>query len=304
MSRFNYLARSRDAAEYMQRFIRERKDNFSEAAIESSRHKGWAGKGVDEAHNIAMFLWHYTDEHFLNCRIPEDYGSPAALASALRTLSEWLLHARDELNEFTKLPSDDVALTVPITLDHVRDTLFATEETLEQLAQASQELSSDNTTVFAAVAPTSMERLQEIANRFPDVVARMKNRRKDRHPVAIADEYDVQYLFQGLLAVPFLDVRPEEPTPSVAGGSGRADTLLKPERIVVEYKCTRAGLGPKALRKQIADDFLLYGKNADCDRLFIFVYDVDQYITNPHGFEDDLTIAVDGLDEVRIAVRR
>lgn len=300
----NYLASSRAAGIYIQTFIRERQRDFSEAAIESSRHKGWHGVGVDETHDVATFLWHYTDEHFLNCRIPEDFGSPAALTSALQTLCGWLVHARDELQGIMDTAGNRIAETVPITFEHVKATLFAAEETLRQLAEAAKVLPDDGVTMFTAATPSPIERVQQIANRFSEVVARMKKRRKGRPPVKIDDEYDVQYLFQALLGVPFLDVRPEEPTPSVAGGSGRADTLLKPERIVVEYKCTRPGLKIKELRKQIADDFLLYGEHAECDRLFVFVYDPSHQVENPKGFEDDLTRTVGGLDEVRIAVRR
>ncbi|MBT9383490.1 hypothetical protein KM176_06440 [Pseudooceanicola sp. CBS1P-1] len=303
MSRDDYLANSRAAGIYMQTFTRERQGGFSETARESSPRKGWNGEGVDEAHDVAMSLWHYTDEHFLNCRIPEDYGSPEAFASALQSFRGWLIRVRDQLQEIMDQAGDRIALTVPITFNHVKDTLFATDETLQQLAEAGKELPGGVAAVFGA-APTPMEKVQEIANRFPSVVARMRTRRSTRPPLEIADEYDVQYLFQALLGVPFLDVRPEEPTPSVAGGAGRADTLLKPERIVVEYKCTRHNLEAKELRKQIADDFLLYGAQAECDRLFVFVYDPVQKLENPEGFEDDLTRTIDGLDEVRIAVRR
>lgn len=287
----------------MQTFIRERIQAFSEIARGSSRHEGWRGKGADEAHNAAMFLWHYTDEHFLNCRIPEDFGSPAAFTAALRTLCEWLVHARDELRDIAMQSGSDAADTVRMALSHIEDTLSAAEEALRQLSNAAGQLTGEQLAVYTTVSPQPIEKVQEIANRFPNVIAQMKKRRKSREPITIKDEYDVQYLFQGLLAASFLDIRPEEPTPSVAGGTGRADTLLKPERIVVEYKCTRSGLGAKELRKQIADDFLLYGKQPECDVLFVFIYDAAQYISNPKGFEDDLTVTVEGLHEVRIAVR-
>ncbi|MBW3243352.1 hypothetical protein KUV57_11820 [Epibacterium sp. DP7N7-1] len=305
MSRAEYLAKSREASIYMQTFICAQQEDFSEAARESNPKKGWNGLGAEEAHDIAMSLWHITDGCFLNCRIPEDYGSPVAFASALQSLCDWLKHMRDRLQEIMDQATDRISIsnTVPITLEHVTATLSATEETLMQLSEASRELPGGGAAVFAA-APTPMERVQEIANRFPSVVARMKKRRSTRQPLEITDEYDVQYLFQALLSVPFLDVRPEEPTPSVASGSGRADTLLKPERIVVEYKCTRHNLGAKELRQQIADDFLLYGAQAECDRLFVFVYDPGQKLENPEGFENDLMRSVDGLEEVRIAVRR
>jgi len=304
LSKNDYLAQSRAAGEYMQAFIRKRRQDFSEAAIRSSPKKGWCGAGVDEAHNAAMFLWKYTDEHFLNCRIPEDYGSPEALTSALDDFKQKMAHLKNQLEKIMNDAGEKAAPTVKCTYEYVKDTVFATDETLKQLAGAAGARPGNSAAIVAAATPSPMETVLEIANRFSEVVARMKERRKGRQPLKITDEHDVQYLFQGLLSVPFQDVRPEEPTPSVGGGSGRADTLLKAERIVVEYKCTRQGLGAKELRKQIADDFLLYGKHADCTGLFVFVYDPNQHVPNLNGFEADFPRTADGLDEIRIAIRR
>ncbi|WP_158021009.1 hypothetical protein [Methylorubrum populi] len=86
--------------------------------------------------------------------------------------------------------------------------------------------------------------------------------------------------------------------------SQRSATALKAENIVIEYKCARDGLGDKELRKQIADDFLLYGKHVDCKKLVVFVYDSNQHVPNPEGFENDLTVKVEGLDSVHIIIRR
>jgi REase_DpnII-MboI len=57
----------------------------------------------------------------------------------------------------------------------------------------------------------------------------------------IDDEYDLQYVFGALLALASDDVRPEEWTPSYAGGSARVDFLLKDENVVLELKRTRDG---------------------------------------------------------------
>lgn len=300
----SYLELTRAAGAYMEAFVRSNLPDFSEAAVESHRRKGWNGVGVDEAHNAAMFLWHFLDENFLNCRIPENYGSPDALAAALQELKSIVEGFKKQLGDIINNSGDRVAETVPITYRHILQTCHATDETLRQIAEAAQALPSGPAEIISSARPSPLDVVQQIANRFPDVVARLKKRRKDREALIVVDEYDVQYIFQALLTVDFLDVRPEEPTPSVAGGTGRADTLLKSEKMVVEYKCTRAGLGDKELRKQIADDFLLYGKHEDCDILFIFVYDPTQQIQNPKGFEDDLTVKVDGLKELRIAIRR
>ena len=63
----------------------------------------------------------------------------------------------------------------------------------------------------------------------------------------VDDEYDVQYLTHALLLLDFEDVRPEEWTPSYAGGSSRMDFLMKAEKIVLEVKKTRKGLKAKEI---------------------------------------------------------
>lgn len=288
----------------MQDFIRQRCKDFGETAIGSNPKKGWCGVGADEAYKAAMFLWQHTNEHFLDCRIPQDFGSPAALTSALANFRQEMAHRKNQLEEIMDNAGEAAASTVADTYENVKDTVFAVDETLEQLANAAGARSGYAAAIGVAAPPSPMETVLGIADRFSEVVAMMKERRKGKQPLEIKDEYDVQYLFQGLLSVPFLDIRPEEPTPSVSGGSGRADTLLKAERIVVEYKCTRKGLGATELRKQIADDFLLYGKQADCTHLFVFVYDPNQHVPNPNGFEADFPRIAEGLDEIRIAIRR
>ncbi|MGA4554598.1 hypothetical protein [Methylorubrum aminovorans] len=304
MNEAKYLDRAREAGLYLQKFVRSKHDDFAEAFREMHPNQGWNGKGVREAHNAVAMLYHFTDEKFLNCRIPEDYGSPAALRSAVVELQGMMSVLKKEIENIKPSKKEFLAETVPIAHEHIEATLFAAEETLRQLDEAAFVLPSDPSSISAAITPSSMETIYQIANRFPDVVARLKKRRKGRSPLIIGDEYDVQYLFQALLSVPFLDVRPEEPTPSVAGGTGRADTLLKAENIVIEYKCARDGLGDKELRKQIADDFLLYGKHVDCKKLVVFVYDSNQHVPNPEGFENDLTVKVEGLDSVHIIIRR
>ncbi len=57
-------------------------------------------------------------------------------------------------------------------------------------------------------------------------MAQLARRHNNRPAYQIQDEYDVQDLFQALLQVYFDDIRPEEPTPTHAGSSARADFRL------------------------------------------------------------------------------
>ena len=85
----------------------------------------------------------------------------------------------------------------------------------------------------------------QVLKRFHLVSKQLRHRREGRHTLEIHDEYDVQDLLHGLLRLHFDDVRPEEWTPSYAGGAARMDFLLKTEQIVVEAKMTRKNHGAR-----------------------------------------------------------
>lgn len=120
------------------------------------------------------------------------------------------------------------------------------------------------------------------------VARKLLKRHKGRDTLAVADEYDVQDLFGALLALEFTDIRAEEWTPSYGGRSSRMDFLLKPEKIVVEVKKTREGLGARELGEQLLIDIGRYKAHPDCRTLICFAYDPDGLIANPCGIENDL----------------
>jgi hypothetical protein len=137
-------------------------------------------------------------------------------------------------------------------------------------------------------APERVEARYRIGERFHLVARQLRVRREGRPTLDIEDEYDVQDLFHALLRIPFDDVRPEEWTPSYAGGSSRVDFLLPEIEAVVEIKKSRPGLSARALGEQLIVDVAKYKKHPDCRTLFYFVYDPDGRILNPRGIENDL----------------
>lgn len=147
--------------------------------------------------------------------------------------------------------------------------------------------------------------VERIFERFHSVVLEIKRRHKDRPSLVIDDEYDVQDLLRSLLTIHFDDVRPEEPTPSVAGSFARMDLLLKDEQIVIEAKMTRDGMSQKKVREELIVDKAYYKEQKDCKKLYCFVYDPMWKIRNPRGFENDLSDRVDGFEtKVSIFPRR
>ena len=134
----------------------------------------------------------------------------------------------------------------------------------------------------------SIENIVRICNSFHSVARQLRQRHTNRDTLTIEDEYDVQDLFHALLRIFFEDVRAEEWTPSYAGGSSRVDFLLPQEKIVIELKKTRNGLGTKEVGNQLLIDIARYQSHPDCKNLICFIYDPEGKIGNPKGLEHDL----------------
>jgi hypothetical protein len=120
------------------------------------------------------------------------------------------------------------------------------------------------------------------------MIVSLRERKRDRSPLQVSDEYDVQYLLEASLRSLFEDVRPEDPSPSRAGASTRIDFVLKREEIVVEAKMTREGLGERQVADELIDDIERYRAHPDCRTLVAIVYDPERRIGNPTGLEHDL----------------
>lgn len=148
--------------------------------------------------------------------------------------------------------------------------------------------------------PSALDQLLRLLRRFDRVARRLRTRHAGRPGFQIDDEYDVQDLLGALLRIDFDDVRPEEWTPSYAGGASRIDFLLKAEGIVVEAKKTREGLTDRELGEQLIIDIARYRSHPDCRLLVCFIYDADGRIRNPDGLIADLERL--STDELRVVV--
>lgn len=144
--------------------------------------------------------------------------------------------------------------------------------------------------------------LNTIFEKFHTCARQLHRRYSNRPTLKIGDEYDVQDLLNALLRLHFDDVRPEEWTPSYAGGNNRMDFLLKDEEIAIEVKMTRDGLKDKEVGNQLLVDIEKYQAHPNCKRLYCFVYDPDWHIRNPRGLEKDLSKATENID-VKVYIR-
>lgn len=151
----------------------------------------------------------------------------------------------------------------------------------------------------AALAP--VQTLIELCGRFHRVVGQLRRRHDNRPTLDISDEYDVQDLMHALLKLSFDDIRPEEWTPSYAGGSSRMDFLLWEESIVLEVKKTRQNLRDREVGSQLIEDIARYRSHPRCKALVCFVYDPEERLQNPQALENDLSGSREGLD-VRVVI--
>jgi hypothetical protein len=130
--------------------------------------------------------------------------------------------------------------------------------------------------------------IEIICRRFPLAVRQLKARHDNRPTLEITDEYDVQDLLHAMLQLHFDDIRAEEVVPSHAAVSSRIDFFLKQEKITIEVKMTRRGLGQKELMRQLIVDKEQYREHPDYRTLICFIYDPDNHCQNPVALENDL----------------
>jgi hypothetical protein len=142
--------------------------------------------------------------------------------------------------------------------------------------------------------------IEKLMIRFHQVALQLTRRHGPRDSLYITDEYDVQDLLHALLKIDFDDIRPEEWTPSYAGGSARMDFLLKKEQIVIEAKKTRANLRDREVGEELIIDIAKYKGHPNCRTLLCFVYDPDHHIHNPVGLKRDLESLT--TDELAVVV--
>ena len=174
---------------------------------------------------------------------------------------------------------------------------YASVKEMRGLVEAARKRIERNPTLFAdrvekipIDSPENqlLNSLEHTLTRFHSVVVQLRDRHDDRGTLDVNDEYDVQDLLHALLRLHFEDIRPEEWTPSYAGGTARTDFLLPQIDTFVEVKRTRKGLDAKSIGEQLIIDIERYQNHPQCRRLVCFVYDPEGRISNPVGLENDL----------------
>ena len=149
---------------------------------------------------------------------------------------------------------------------------------------------------------TALDRAVAVCETFHRSALVLRDRYGTRAPLVIADEYDVQYLLAALLPIHFDDVVAEDYVPAYAGGTSRIDFVLRPERIAIETKMTRATLRDKEVGEELLIDLARYETHPAVDSLICLVHDPARLIKNPRGLATDLETTPSRL-KVRVVIR-
>jgi len=136
------------------------------------------------------------------------------------------------------------------------------------------------------VKSNDIDNIDKICTNFHRYARALLNRRGGRAALEINDEYDVQYLLEGMLRLFFDDVRVEDYVASYAGSNSRIDFYLPQINTYIETKMTRVGLQDKEVGEELSIDITRYGEK--CDKLICFIYDKESLLKNPYGLIDDL----------------
>lgn len=151
----------------------------------------------------------------------------------------------------------------------------------------------------------AVDRVERLCTRFHRVAKKLSgNRRANREPLTVNDEYDVQFLLRALLELEFDDIRAECPTPIHAGQSCRLDFLLPREATIVETKmATKSHRDGKSGDEIILDIARYKEAHPDYKALICFIYDPEHNLENGSGLESDLAKHSVSSFEVHVFVR-
>ncbi|MEV4674280.1 hypothetical protein AB0K34_21765 [Actinomadura sp. NPDC049382] len=146
-----------------------------------------------------------------------------------------------------------------------------------------------------------LDLLETIFRRLPFAIAVLR-REVNRQPgLPMKNEYDLQRLVHAVLSLHFLDVEPEDSSPTAAGSAPRIDFVLGDERIAFETKMTRESLTTRKLGDELAADIIRYKRHPDASAFFGLIYDPDRRIGNAAGFERSLNSDTDDFP-VRVII--
>jgi|GEM_PF-2527218 len=134
-----------------------------------------------------------------------------------------------------------------------------------------------------------LDSLVDVLECFPTCERLLADRKHNRPPFKVVNEYDVQDLLHSILRPSYPDIVAEEHAPKRAGSSKRLDFVIPGLETVIETKMIRSKTHAKKIADELDIDVRNYPAHSSCKRLLCFVYDPDRLIVDPRKLEKDLS---------------
>lgn len=133
------LERARKAAAYIESYVRSHHEDLKVTFRDTAPGAGYGRyAGYEVVKDVGTFLFHFTDEKFLNAKIPADFASPEALRETLRSYIDQLGADLGRLEDVFKpfIAKQDL---VPENASH----LFAAVRNYKHAAEQAMKLMAD-----------------------------------------------------------------------------------------------------------------------------------------------------------------
>jgi len=124
---------------------------------------------------------------------------------------------------------------------------------------------------------------------FPVLARYLANRKHNRAPYIIENEYDVQDLLFICIRSIFNDARLEDWTPKHAGSSKRIDIVVPSIALVLETKFVRDASHARKISDELKIDIESYHSHPSCKNLVSLIYDPSAYIIDPDPISNELS---------------
>jgi|RhiMethySRZTD1v2_1073278.scaffolds.fasta_scaffold221764_1 DpnII restriction endonuclease/uncharacterized protein DUF2321 len=127
-----------------------------------------------------------------------------------------------------------------------------------------------------------LSRLERLFRRLPRLARELG--RRERAPLVVRDDRDLDDLLRALLVIEFDDVRPQARTPRYESGN-RTMYYLGEESIAVVGHLMRVGMDEIEVARRFAEEVAELRRRAECDALVQLVYDPERRLPNPQRLE-------------------
>ena len=127
-----------------------------------------------------------------------------------------------------------------------------------------------------------LSRLERLLRRLPRLARELG--RRQRAPLVVRDDRDLDDLLRALLVIEFDDVRPQARTPRYESGN-RTMYYLGEESIAVVGHLMRVGMDEIEVARRFAEEVAELRRRAECDALVQLVYDPERRLPNPQRLE-------------------